>query len=56
MDFHAGLVSLFFETLFVCVVTLQLQLCVLRLYHSFIETFLLCIPFDLLSRHNILMS
>ena len=56
MDFHAGLVSLFFTTLFVCVVTLQLQLFVLRLYHSFIENFFLCIPFDLLSRHNIMMS
>ena len=56
MDFHADLVSLFVATLFICVMTLQLQLCVLRLCRSFIATFLLDIPFGLLSQHNILMS
>ena len=56
MDSHAGPVSLFVATLFVCVVTLQLHLCVLRLYCGFMATFLLGIPFDLLSRHNLLMS
>ena len=39
---HAGLVSVFVATLFVCVSTLQVNLCVFRLYCSFVATFLSC--------------
>ena len=48
VDFHACPVSIFVATLFVCVTTLQLHLCVFRLCCGFIATFmpfLQCFPF-----------
>ena len=55
MDFHVGLMSLFVATLLAYVETLQLHLCLHTLF-GFIATFMLDIPFDLLLRHNILVS
>ena len=43
MDFHAGLVSVFIETLFFYVATLQLNLCVFMLCCRFVATFLSCL-------------
>ena len=43
MDFHAGPVSVFITTLFVYVATLQLNLCIFKLYCSFVAKFLSCL-------------
>ena len=43
VDFHVGPMSFFVATLFVCVATLKLHLCVFRLCCSFVATFLPCL-------------
>ena len=43
MDFHAGPMNVFVVALFVYVATLQLYLCVFRLFCGFVAAFMLCL-------------